>query len=699
MRFRKLDATFGNLERRTLVFSPGLNVVEAPNESGKSTLAAFLRAMLFGLSTRERGALADKNRYLPWSGAPMQGTLELDTEAFGTIVLRRDTARANSPMGRFAATYAGTGDDVVGLSAPDCGEMLLGVPREVYERSAFIRQSGLAVEPDAELERRIAALITTGEEGISYSEAAAALKKQLNARRSNARNGRIPTLEREIEADEATLSEARALEAERAEAEAALLELREREAALRAELASHELADKQEQLSAHERARREADEAAREARVFRRMLTDAGTASREVLEENRARLRTAEDIERQRKDAESERRDAELALDRFDARPGGSMLRPVALLYAALLLAATAAAYLYFSLAPAPQLSVCGICVGAAVLFGALFSLEWLLARKKRRLHAQERGALEATLREREAACAALKSAGENTLALVYAAIPAGDAVSARAYVHENLARYDMLAQMEAEALRLRRRYDDLPKPDLKDIPAYPAARPARGRDELRREAELVAERRAGAQSAFDRATGRLQLIGAAAELEGALALKREKLAEAREEYEAISLAAETLEHANTALQNRFSPELGKRAAAYFSALTGGRYGAVALDRSFRALTTESGDSAARDAALLSQGASDQLYLAVRLAICDMVLPEDRHVPLVLDDALISFDDTRCHAALELLLQASETRQIVLLTCQHREAAYLTGRENVHILSFNNVTQGGSGYA
>ncbi|MBQ9648218.1 MAG: hypothetical protein IJV43_07670, partial [Oscillospiraceae bacterium] len=129
------------------------------------------------------------------------------------------------------------------------------------------------------------------------------------------------------------------------------------------------------------------------------------------------------------------------------------------------------------------------------------------------------------------------------------------------------------------------------------------------------------------------------------------------------------------------------SPELGKRAAEYFSVLTGGRYEAVALDRAFRALATESGDSVAHDAALLSRGASDQLYLAVRLAICDMVLPEEKRVPLVLDDALINFDDERCKAALELLVKAAETRQIILLTCQHREAAYLSGRENVNILS------------
>ena len=89
MRFRTIGATFGALERRSLTLGPGLNVVEAPNESGKSTLAAFLRTMLYGLPTRDRGALADKNRYQPWSGSPMQGTLELETESFGIVTLRR----------------------------------------------------------------------------------------------------------------------------------------------------------------------------------------------------------------------------------------------------------------------------------------------------------------------------------------------------------------------------------------------------------------------------------------------------------------------------------------------------------------------------------------------------------------------------------------------------------------------------------
>ena len=151
-------ATFGKLDHRAITFENGLNIIEAPNESGKSTLLAFLRVMLYGFPARERGAFADKNRYTPWSLAPMQGTLELTCRS-GDLTLTRDTVRAGDPMGRFSAVYTGSGEAIPFLTAEDAGEALLGVPREVYERSAFIRQSGLTVDASAELECRIAARI------------------------------------------------------------------------------------------------------------------------------------------------------------------------------------------------------------------------------------------------------------------------------------------------------------------------------------------------------------------------------------------------------------------------------------------------------------------------------------------------------------------------------------------------------------
>ena len=60
---------------------------------------------------------------------------------------------------------------------------------------------------------------------------------------------------------------------------------------------------------------------------------------------------------------------------------------------------------------------------------------------------------------------------------------------------------------------------------------------------------------------------------------------------------------------------------------------------------------------------------------------------EEKHVPLLLDDALVSFDDRRLRAALDVLLAESEQRQILLFTCQTRERDYLAGHKNVTVLT------------
>ena len=197
MQIEQMSATFGRLNGSQLDLQPGLNVICAPNESGKSTWCRFLQNMLYGVPTKERGLLADKNRYAPWSGSPMQGRLLL-RNGDARYTLLRETRRATAPMGDAHLTYTGTADPVPGIPAAEAGQYLLGIPREVFLRSAFIGQNALAVDQDAELERRIAALISTGEEDTSYSESYERLKKQLNARRANRSTGQIPALEQEI---------------------------------------------------------------------------------------------------------------------------------------------------------------------------------------------------------------------------------------------------------------------------------------------------------------------------------------------------------------------------------------------------------------------------------------------------------------------------------------------------------------------
>ena len=197
MQIQRMSAVFGRLQGQSLELKDGLNIIEAPNETGKSTWCAFLLSMLYGINSRERekaGFIPDKIRYTPWAGTAMSGRLDC-RDGDRDLTITRTTRRQTAPMGEFQAVYTGTGDSVPDLTGATCGETLLGVTKEVYERSAFIRQAGLPIHQDAGLERRIASLITTGEEGVSYSEAAEVLKKQLNRRRHN-KTGQLPRWKR-----------------------------------------------------------------------------------------------------------------------------------------------------------------------------------------------------------------------------------------------------------------------------------------------------------------------------------------------------------------------------------------------------------------------------------------------------------------------------------------------------------------------
>ena len=263
MQIRHMEANFGRLSHAALDLQPGLNVITAPNESGKSTWCSFIRNMLYGLSTRTRGALADKNRYAPWDGSAMQGRMDLRGGGEGYTVLRT-TRRANAPMGEFACTYYNTATPVPDITGSNLGETLLGVPREVFERSAFIGQSGLAVDQDAELERRIAALITTGEEETSFSETYDRLKKQLNRRRHN-KTGQIPALELEMDDLRRSLAVLESCTARVSELQSELEQTAECIAALETAQAQWSQIEQQRKLQRYAQACQTANEAARRA--------------------------------------------------------------------------------------------------------------------------------------------------------------------------------------------------------------------------------------------------------------------------------------------------------------------------------------------------------------------------------------------------------------------------------------------------
>ena len=719
-----LTATFGRLEHQELTLSPGLNVLYAPNETGKSTWGAFIRTMLYGLSTRERGPLADKNRFAPWSGAAMQGRMDVSAEE-GAYTLLRDTKRVSSPMGEFSCTYTGTATPVDGITAQNAGEALLGVPREVFERSAFIGQNALAVDQDAELERRIAALITTGEEDTSYSQSYERLKKQLNRRKHN-KTGLIPALEREIDDLQLSLRDLDALESQARQAQNALGELEQQAAALRQQAASWQALEQQSRAAEYAKAAQNADEAARRAALLEESAAGLPDGQGLALLEGQAAA-LQEDLSglaQQRREAEQARQAAESAREALAAHPlypadevglrqradaiapekNPTVLLPI---FTAGIIVIAGVLVFLFRADPLPFWIFTAMAVLGIVTTASAVTLRRRAITERQKFAEAQRVKLEAQiaeylpLREQEARLQAearrLDDAADSAddtcrrrlaalLAQVRTFEPAVTDLSgaqiALASVRRRLTELTAARQQAREAALYR---DALQKPDRPVAAAAMPSVPALSKEDVDTELVRVQARLTAERSRLDTLTGQIRSLDRSSDLQDQLAQKREQLSSLQAEYDAITLAMDALTQANTTLQNRFSPALGARAAEIFSAITAGRYDKVLLSRDFSLSAEMAGDPVGRSIRLLSQGAADQLYLAVRLAICDMVLPVEKRVPLILDDALVSFDDDRLRAALDYLLAESEKRQILLFTCQKREMDYLSGRKNVTI--------------
>lgn len=727
LEFLHLNATFGRLEQHELHLHSGLNLICAPNESGKSTWGSFICAMLYGLSTRDRGLMADKNRFAPWSGAAMQGRMDILSDG-RALTLQRDTRRANAPMGNFSCTYTGTGTPVEGITAQNAGEQLLGVPRDVWERSAFIGQNALAVSQSAELERRISSLITTGEEDASFTESYERLKKQLNRRKHN-KTGQIPALERDIAQLHQSLQELDALEQQARQAQEEVSALTQRVDGLRHQAAQQQAQIRQERINAWHRAARTAEETQRRADILAEAAAPLpDDAALSLLEGQAAALQSdMAALTGQRSAANEARTAAAEAHAVWEAHP----LYPDDAAALERRAASIAPAKAPSLLLPAADGLLLAICAVLAVVFRAASPQRWIFAGMallaatltvfsvclRRRAIRQEQERVDrdrAALAEQTASYLPLRDRAAQTdeAARRAGAILSGAEESCRSRLLTLLTQVQRFAPAAADlsgaqialsdarrsrdtladarrtareaavgrdALQSQLSEEDLTRPPMPVIPI------AGGSVEL--ELSQTQTALADARSRYDHLLGRIRGLDRSSDLTDQLSQKREELARLQQEYDAITLAMTALEQANIILKNRFSPALGARAAEIFSALTDGRYDKVLLSQDMVLSAEQSGDPMSRSIRLLSQGAADQLYLAVRLAICGMVLPEEKHVPLILDDALVSFDDRRLHAALDVLLAESKQRQILLFTCQTRERDYLAGHKNVTVLT------------
>lgn len=138
-------------------------------------------------------------------------------------------------------------------------------------------------------------------------------------------------------------------------------------------------------------------------------------------------------------------------------------------------------------------------------------------------------------------------------------------------------------------------------------------------------------------------------------------------------------IAYEVLKESYNEIRESFGPLLNKNVAKAFKEFTNEKYSEVMVSDKYEMKLVSGNETFSAD--LLSSGANDQLYLALRLAFIKMIFNE-KNVTLYLDDAFVQYDDKRVEKIL-LYLARENFAQNLIFTCQKREA---------NILSKNNIS-------
>ena len=512
--------------------------------------------------------------------------------------------------------------------------MLTGASREVFKRSAFVEQGSIVISSSPELEKRISAIVSTGDEDCSFTEADEQLRAWQRSRRYN-RRGKLPELEERMAETKKRLAELDSLanESERLtqQLEQGRQNCRQLENAITEsrKTARRDALSNLQNLRKELNAANEAHEKADDERDARRAALCGCVIGERLPDEVAAEVRADTEKCLELKEV-SERRTSPYAA--------------VLLLILALAVIASA-----IFIVPADFALYAFIAGGVLCLAALLLAIRYSKAKNA----ASDAG------RQRRILLSKYKAEDERGIKSCY---------------EEFLKLFDELSAAENEEKRTAQRLAEMrttqEKTEAKTLQELDFSGGDNEASQLSRELS-AAQRSCDMLSArISEIKGRVDAMGDPLVLGSELKNMESLYAALQSEYDAIALAVDTLRAADADIQGRFSPELGKLAAHYMSVVTDGRYEGVLINRDFSAKTKLSGDTVPRETEYLSAGTLDLMYLAVRLAVCTLALPENSACPLILDDALVNFDAERTQQAMKLLREISKQRQVILFTCK-----------------------------
>ncbi len=628
--------SFGLFKDFTFVPKPGMNMIYAPNESGKTTLLDFLKYMFYGAGQRKKtDGLTFKEKYMPWDGLEICGSIEF---THGTKKYKLTRSDGNKSSEKKCILFdISAGRQCVIDDEP--GKMFFGISEKAFCESCFITDvySASSGESDNELMSIISGAQT---DNIPYLKIRKSISEfHLSLSSPKRESSQINMLNKKIKQIETEISN---LETEQNTLRKQYESVDELAAGISAcQKKKNDLLSqcKSKAVSYLEKS------------ITREQRTIDSISNGKTIGNDFAEFAT-----------ESEKRIMNTDLSSYHFMSQNLRLILVVL---SIILCLSAVYGLFYSFQNLLYIIISG-CVIALFFTGVKL---WLHKKEYRKKYSEQKMVFD------KFDVKSYNEYIERYINICSAGIKTADDAQRLELCKKSIA----IAEAQISRINKIENFEELQAENFVETNSFT-------NEEIN---DIIAETDAHLKQLkirYERAldiSERLDVLGiqvaSALEQHSFLTNKRNCLSEQIKTYE---YALDILDCAFEEMKNNVAPSVFENAHKLFSKTVGNKYTAIISDKNFSSSVLV--DEVFRNSAYLSSGTRDILNFAIRMSVIEVLSAHNEPVPVFMDDPFSAVDDKRCSIMLDGVYELSKTHQCVYVTCLGREGSYGNNKNDVN---------------
>ena len=620
-------AHFGRFHGKRIHLQPGINVIYGENEAGKSTIHHFIQAMLFGVERlRGKGSKKDEySRFQPWEqGKNYEGSMEIEHNGHMYRLIRNFYREDEY----FKVEQLDTGKELL-LPGGQLDALIDGMNKANFKNTLSISQMETQIDQTfgLTLQAYMANVQQTKSQAVDLGTALDFLKKEKKKCQNTEAEKRLKTLQEQADA-------AHGFEEERQQLNEDIAKRQEMLEQVRGEIKSYHLADKESR-------RREQRERMEAVRLIEENNRIAAEYQQKKLTYDQLKEETPEVDFEEIKDRWAEASvDYEELADRYGQMKG----RHLAILFSVLMFGCIPVMAIFFL-----KDSIMYRAAALGALIGVMFILMLFFGGNRKRMKRKVRTAKEHFQEMQQIMEQNMFGRGNEA----------------------------MLRQLQQELNMLREQYEKIQIPLQPYLDKY-GEDVSLDMDEVDEEAlEILREKEAKILKSLERLHVQKEAFEQRdMELENIETEMTDLQIEVRESQEKVDIIQECMQiilELSEEIHSDFGPSLNREVSKLMWELTDGKYSRVVVDNEL-GLKVDTGTGFV-SADQLSTGTKEQMYLALRLAMVNLLYP-DKNMPILFDDSFVYYDNQRLARVL-FWLSRQGYKQILIFTCQKREMEIL----------------------